>query len=46
MTTDVQMIKIQQLQDMLHQSHTHVASFKYALEHLQTPNYKVVVNAE
>ena len=46
MTTVDHINKSQQLQDMLHQSHPHVASFKYALEHLQTPNYKVVVNAD
>ena len=37
---------IQQLQDMHHQSHPYVASFKYALEQMQTPNHKVVINAE
>ena len=52
LNSGVRMNIIQQLQDMLHQSHPYVASislsisFKYALEQMQTPNHKVVINAD
>ena len=52
LNSGVRMNIIQQLQDMLHQSHPYVASislsisFKYALEQMQTPNHKVVINVD
>ena len=37
---------IRRLQAMLHDTHPYVASFKFALEQMETPNHKVVIKAD
>ena len=37
---------VTELQEMLHQNHTYVSIFKYAVENIELPDHKVIIRAD